>query len=79
MMDDNEFLNSLSEKDFKMVGIRLSIHLSNLQDANSAFPETKKFLQARGLRNVSQLDVLGQKDLRTHLECILLGLEVKKL
>ena len=79
MIDDAEFLRGISEGDFKKLSIRLNIHLANLKDLNSVFPETKKFLQARGLCNVGQLDVSGQKDLRTHLECVLLGLQVKKL
>lgn len=39
-----------------------------LNDANSAFPATKAFLQARGLSNVSQLDKQGLVELTKHLE-----------
>lgn len=41
--------------------------LKRLQDINSEFPETKKFLTERGLSHVSELDVQGQKDLVAHL------------
>jgi hypothetical protein len=39
-----------------------------LQDLNTAFPETKKFLTGRGLDHVSQLDARGLKDLRDYLQ-----------
>jgi hypothetical protein len=39
-----------------------------LQDLNTAFPETKKFLTRRGLDHVSQLDAQGLKDLREYLQ-----------
>lgn len=65
--------------DDELLVIRFNIHLANLEDLNSAFPETKKFLQERGLCNVKQLDASGKKDLQNHLECILLGLQVKQL
>jgi hypothetical protein len=39
-----------------------------LQDLNSAFPETRKFLTIRGLDHVSQLDPQGLKDLREYLQ-----------
>jgi hypothetical protein len=39
-----------------------------LQDLNTAFPETKKFLTRRGLDHVSQLDSQGLKDLREYLQ-----------
>jgi hypothetical protein len=39
-----------------------------LQDLNSAFPETKKFLTGRGLDHVSQLDAQGLEDLREYLQ-----------
>ena len=43
--------------------------LASLEDANSAYPATRAFLQARrGLTNVRQLDKQGMQELRTHLE-----------
>lgn len=42
--------------------------LAGLEDANSAYPATRAFLQARGLVNVRQLDKQGMQELRTHLE-----------
>ena len=41
--------------------------MKKLQDINSEFPETKKFLAGRGLSHVSELDAQGQKDLVAHL------------
>ena len=42
-------------------------NLQALQNTNSEFPEVKKFLVARGLVNVSQLDVKGRKELQDYL------------
>lgn len=44
--------------------------LKKLEDINSEFPETKKFLASRGLRHVGELDVQGQKDLAAHLTAV---------
>jgi hypothetical protein len=41
---------------------------NRLQDVNSTFPETKKFLTGRGLDHVSQLDPQGLEDLREYLQ-----------
>ena len=43
----------------------------SLENANSVFPETRAFLNARGLTHVSQLDRQGLEDLRRHLESVL--------
>jgi len=43
----------------------------SLEDANTVFPETRDFLNARGLTHVSQLDRQGLEDLRRHLESAL--------
>ncbi len=42
--------------------------LAHLQDLNSEYPETRKFLEARGLTNVSQLDDAGEAELMAHLK-----------
>lgn len=52
--------------------------LKNLQDTNSEFPETKKFLASRGLRHVGELDAQGQKDLVAHLTAVRDALIEKK-
>lgn len=49
-----------------------------LNDANSSFPATKSFLDARGLSNVSQLDKQGLSDLTDHLKNILSELNRSK-
>lgn len=52
--------------------------LKKLEDINSEFPETKKFLAERGLKHISELDAQGQKDLVAHLTAVrdaLLGKE----
>ena len=36
-------------------------------DINSRFPETEKFLRARGLEHVSELDPQGMRELVAHL------------
>ena len=52
--------------------------LKKLKDINSKFPETKKFLAARGLKHVSELDAQGQKDLVAHLTAVRDALLEKK-
>lgn len=44
----------------------------NLEDLNSSFPETKKFLEARGLSHVRQLSDKGKEELARHLSDVLL-------
>ena len=41
--------------------------LKNLQDRNSQFPETKKFLESKGLSHVRELDSNGIGELETYL------------
>ena len=43
-------------------------YLRDLEDTNSAMPETKSFLEARGLTNVRQLDKDGREALVMHLK-----------
>ncbi len=50
---------------------RLKAHLARMDELNSSFPETKKFLAARGLTLVSQLDDAGRAELKSHLEAVL--------
>lgn len=40
---------------------------TGLENLNSAYPETKRFLEARGLTNVRQLDKQGLDELKAHL------------
>lgn len=47
---------------------RLQKCSKDLGDLNSAFPATKTFLEARGLRSVNELDKNGLRELRKHLE-----------
>ena len=43
----------------------------NMTRMNSIFPETKKFLEAKGLSSVSELDEAGREELVQHLRgCI---------
>lgn len=44
--------------------------LTELTDLNSAFPATQRFLDAKGLSHLSELDREGLKELRAHLEAI---------
>ncbi len=46
---------------------------SKLQDLNSQYPETQKFLYKKGLSHVSQLDRTGMKELREYLEGLYKG------
>jgi len=46
---------------------------SKLQDLNSQYPETQKFLYKRGLSHVSQLDREGMKELRLYLQGLYKG------
>ena len=46
---------------------------SKLQDLNSQYPETQRFLYKRGLSHVSQLDRKGMKELREYLEGLYKG------
>lgn len=41
--------------------------LAALQDLNSIFPETRRFLEARRLDHISQLDEKGLRELEKHL------------
>jgi len=43
----------------------------SLDELNSAFPETQKFLRDRGLTKVSQLDEAGRRQLTEHLRSVL--------
>ncbi len=42
-----------------------------LDTLNSSYPETRKFLEARGLTKVSQLDAAGRLELVQHLRAAL--------
>ena len=42
--------------------------LHSMEDFNSEYPETKKFLESKGLTHVSQLDKQGQKELAEYLQ-----------
>jgi hypothetical protein len=46
---------------------------TKLQDLNSQYPETQKFLYKKGLTHVSQLDREGMKELRDYLEGVYKG------
>lgn len=46
---------------------------TKLQDLNSRYPETQKFLYKKGLSHVSQLDQEGMKELRDYLEGVYKG------
>lgn len=53
---------------------KLSKLRDDLDDLNSAFPETQKFLRARGVSKVSELDPAGRQELTEHLQRVLAGL-----
>ena len=61
-------LSGLSEQELAEVDASARRTLASLEDANSAFPATQEFLQARGLTNVRELDKQGMQELREHLE-----------
>ena len=56
----------------------LEAHARKLDDLNSRFPETREFLEARGLTNVSQLDAEGKAALEAHLKKVLADALAKK-
>jgi hypothetical protein len=57
---------SRARKDLKKLKIKL-------QDLNSQYPETRRFLYRKGLTHVSQLDQEGRKELREYLEGVYKG------
>lgn len=61
-------LSGLSDERLAEIDASARRTLTALEDANSAFPATQEFLQARGLTNVRELDPQGLKELREHLE-----------
>lgn len=67
-------LSGLSDEQLAKVDASARRTLAALEDANSAFPATQEFLQARGLTNIRQLDKQGLQELKEHLEGILQGL-----
>lgn len=67
-------LSGLSDQQLAEVDASARKTLAALEDANSAFPATQEFLQARGLTNIRQLDKQGMQELKAHLEGILQGL-----
>ena len=67
-------LSGLSDEQLAKVDASARKTLAALEDANSAFPATQEFLQARGLTNVRELDKQGLQELREHLEGLLQGL-----
>ncbi len=69
-----EALSALPDETLETLGKSLEELDRSLQDANSAFPETQKFLRARGLTHVRQLDKKGMQELKEHLERTLQGL-----
>ncbi|MBI3046541.1 MAG: hypothetical protein HYY86_03350 [Candidatus Harrisonbacteria bacterium] len=48
-----------------------------LDEINSGYPETKKFLEFRGLTRVSQLDSEGKRELNEHLLIVLKDIQKK--
>ncbi len=64
-------LGTLSDEALGEVKRELDTLHDELADANSQFPETKKFLAARGLTHVKQLDRQGREDLKAHLMAVL--------
>ncbi len=64
-------LSQLDDAQLDELKGRLTRLNNSLDDLNSSFPETKKFLEARGLTKVSQLDEAGRKALTEHLQAVL--------
>jgi hypothetical protein len=62
----NETPLSRARKDLKKLKTKL-------QDLNSLYPETQRFLYKKGLTHVSQLDREGMKELRDYLEGVYKG------
>ena len=78
MPDDNDKLNQALKEGLKKLdvlaeqmtaaGEKLKGAIETIDKVNSSFPETKAFLEARGLTSVSQLDAKGRQELTEHLE-----------
>jgi hypothetical protein len=66
-----EGLSTFSEDELAEIKGKLETLHGELMDANSQFPETRKFLAGRGLTHVKQLDRQGIKDLTAHLQTVL--------
>lgn len=64
-------LSALDDDQLAEVKGKLTKLRDSLDDLNSAFPETKRFLEARGLTKVSQLDEAGRQALTEHLQAVL--------
>lgn len=79
--DEKEGLRQLLEKvpDSELAAILENAEkaLETLDEKNSAYPETRKFLAGRGLTRVSQLNKTGWKELMAHLEGTLLQILTK--
>jgi len=69
-------LSVLDDEQLAEVNGKLTKLRDSLDDLNSAFPETRNFLQARGLTKVSQLDEAGRKALTEHLRAVLAKISV---
>lgn len=61
---------SEEERALRKKRLELEQDLEDREDFNSAFSATKEFLQARGLTNVRELDVIGNRELVAHLKKI---------
>jgi len=64
-------LSKLNDGQLAEIKGKLTKLRDSLDDLNSAFPETRKFLEARGLARVSQLDESGRQELTAHLQALL--------
>lgn len=59
---------SVSFEELKRLQLNLEEVKKKTEDLNSLFPETKKFLEERGMTHIRELNKQGLKELREHLE-----------
>jgi hypothetical protein len=64
-------LMGLDDEQLKDVSDKLKKVRDQLDDLNSAFPETQKFLRSKGVTKVSELDEAGRQELMQHLREVL--------
>jgi len=64
-------LMQLDDEQLKDVSDKLKQVRDQLDDLNSSFPETQKFLRSKGVNKVSELDEAGRQELMRHLQDVL--------
>lgn len=77
----NETVSRIVEQRKALSSVQSSLDtiLGNLQDMNSLFPQTRKFLESKGLVSVRQLDRQGMDELHEYLQNVLAKLRPRLL